>query len=193
MALHTFRFSYRRRARTALYPLGLAVVLGVVHLLFVRPGSWVSLALLAAVALLLIRAVQWMWGGRHPVQMDDQGMLRDGPRIPWAGAMLHLRARHAGAGALRLDEAIVYSAADAKGLRTGISFDVSLERFDEAVKVLLAHVPDERVKVWAPGGKVLEGEPREALLSAYRPALDQVLAGRPGALGRPPVSLRPPE
>lgn len=193
MAFHSFRFSYRRRMKTALYPLVLAAILLGVHARWVRVGSWVSLALFATIALLLVRAAQWLLGGRHPVQMDDQGVLRGGPRVPWRGAEVHLRARHAGAGALRLDEAVIFTPTDEKGQRFGVSFDVSLIGFEQAVEVLLEHVPEARVKVWAPGGKSVSGQERADVLAPYQSEINRALtqAGR-GSLGAPPGKLGPP-
>lgn len=193
MELLRFRFSFRRRLKTALYPAGLAAVLAVIHVFAVRLGSWVSVALVATIALLLMRSAQWLWGGRLPIQIDEQGVVRGyGPRVAWRGAEVHLRARFAGKGGMRVDEVVVFTPKDVRGQRIGVSFDVSLLEFDKALEAILTKVPDARIKVWAPGGKPLVGEPREQLLAPYRNDIAQALAqaGR-GTLAPPPGAPRP--
>lgn len=185
MEVHVFRFAFRRRLGTALHPLGLALVLGAVHLLWVRPGSWVSVALLATCALLSIRAVQWLWSGREPLRLDDQGLVHGRVRVPLKGCALHLRTRRAGPQAFRVDEVVVLTPADASGPQRGVSFDVSLIDFERALTLLLERIPDVRVKVRAPGGKELEPGPRQALLAPFQSPLVRAL-GQAGRGGLPP-------
>jgi hypothetical protein len=194
MAVHTFRFSSARRLRTALHPIVLAGVLGLVHLFWVRLGSFVSLALLATVALLLIRGLQWLWGGREPLRVDDQAVFRGGQRVALKGCELHLRARRAKGGppdAYRVDEVVVFTPVDSSGGRRGVSFEVSLVDFERALTLLLDRVPDARIKVWAPGGKPLAPAPREALLAPLQSPLARALsqAGRGGLA--PPAAPQP--
>jgi|GEM_PF-5356990 len=189
MAVQTFRFSYARRLRTALHPIALAAVLGWVHLFWVRLGSWVSLALLATVALLIIRGLQWLWGGRDPVRVDDQALVRGGQRVALKGCELHLRARRAKGrepDAYRVDEVVVFTPVDPNGGRRGVSFDVSLVDFERALTLLLDRVPDARIKVWAPGGKPLAPAPREALLAPLQSPLARALRQAGGTALAPP-------
>lgn len=186
MSVHTFRFSYRRRMKTALYPLALALALLGVHARWVHLGSWVSVAMLASVVLLVIRALQWVWGGRAPLRIDDQGLVRGGPRVPFKACEVHLRARQARNHGLRVDEAVVVSRTR-EGQRVALSFDVSLIDFEQALQILLGRVPEARVKVWAPGGKPVEGDARAQLLAPLRSPLAQA----PAASGEGVLPPRP--
>lgn len=193
MEVQTFRFAWRRRIKTALYPLCLAGALAGVHVLWVRLGSWVSIVLLATVALLVMRALQWLWAGRAPLRIDSGAAVLGRVRISLRDCEVHLRTRHVrgshgGAAPVRVDEIVLLSPVGPSGQRAGFSFDASLRDFEKALRILLQRVPDARVHVRAPGGKAMEPQTRERLLATF---FDDPLQRALAQVGRPTL-LRPP-
>lgn len=203
MEVQTFRFAWRRRLKTALYPLCLAGALAAAHVIWVRVGSWVSIAIGATIALLVLRAVQWLWAGRVPLRIDAGAAVLGRVRISLRDCEVHLRTRHVrppatgaaatgaaatGAAPLRVDEVVLLSPVGPSGQRAGFSFDVSLHDFEKALRLLLQRLPDARVHVRAPGGKPLDPALREQLLAPFGDPLQKILAqvGRPG-LSPPPT------
>lgn len=183
----TFGFSFKRRLDVIKIPIGMVAVLAGLLVWHGRTGTWKFWALTAIIALLVMRVVSYLRGGRNAVTVDDQGVTRSGRTVAFAGAELELRTLPSRS-ALALNEVVLWTPRDAQDHRTGVGFDHSLTDFDRAARLVFGQVPEARVVVTAPGEQDIQGERREEVLHPLRPtAADRALA----ELGRSPLSVPP--
>jgi hypothetical protein len=156
----TYAFSLRRRWRV-LAPV-LWVEAGLLALLAWRgTWSWRTAAVGGVVALLAVRVATYLWGARRPVVLAKGQLSRGDKCVSLAHAQLELRTlphqNH-----LRPNEVIV------RAEERVVTFDVSLERFEDALRELLTQVSADRVSVTAPGEADVRDLRREQVLSAAR-------------------------
>jgi hypothetical protein len=156
----TYPFSLRKRWRV-LAPV-LWVEAGLLALLAWRGGwNWRTGVVATVVVLLALRVATYLLGARRPLVLDAGVLSRGGQSVSLPSAQVELRTLpHQKQ--LRPNEVVVRSGKQA------VSFDVSLERFDEAIRELVGLVGAERVSVTAPGEPDLRDSRRDEVLSAVR-------------------------
>jgi hypothetical protein len=183
----TYGFSLKRRMKTAAPPLAIAAVIALALAIFGKWSTWQAWVALGIIVLILIRPLSYLLWSRRTVRMDSKGLTRSGRTIPWKDAQVELRTQPEGAGH-RLREAVLWAPATTGGGRTGVGFDDSLERFELAVRDLLARVPETAVVVSSRDEKDVRGPAREKLLERLRPtAAERALVELgPGVLSVPP-------
>jgi hypothetical protein len=181
----TFHFSLRRRLRI-LGPV-LAVEAGLLALLAWRGGrDWKSAVVSAVVALLTLRVLSFLWTGRRPVRVSSAAISRGRFSVPLSTASLWVRTAPSRRGLAPSELAVV--SPEEGGRRMAVSFDSSLALFEQAAGAVLLEIPDERVRVSAPGEPDVRDARREEVLAPLRPtAADRALAKLgPPALPPPP-------
>ncbi len=164
----SYPFSFRRRLQGAVPPLAVACVFLVLLLVFRPERAWVWWALVVLTGVMLVRAASYLWWGRNAVVIDSRGLSRSGRTMRYDGAELELRCTEK-AGALRVQEVVLWGPHPAEGTREGLGFDDSLARFDQAVRTLVSKVPEMRIRVSTLAESDVQGERREQVLGPLRP------------------------
>jgi hypothetical protein len=156
----TYAFSLRKRWKV-LAPV-LWVEAGLLALLVWRGSwSWRTGVVLTVVALLALRVATYLWGARRPVVLEGGILTRGDQSVPLAGAQVEVRALPR-KDQLRPNEVIVR--ADGRV----VSFDVSLNHFDDALGELLSQASADAVRVSAPGEPDVRDARKSELLAASR-------------------------
>lgn len=182
----SYSFSLKRRLRGAVPAASVAAGLGVLLLWFGTPGTWRFWVLAALTGVMVYRVLGYLWFARNEVEIDSDGMTRSGRTVRYEGAELELRT-HERAGRWVIREVVLWRPFTQKG-REGVGFDDSLNRFEQAVRTLVARVPELRIKVSTVSERDVRDERREQVLAPLRPTPAERALSELGrsALGAPP-------
>ena len=172
MPATTFPFSWSRRAQTALLPGVLAMaILGFAW--FHRDVPlWKFVVRVAIGTYFGMRALRWMAWARFPIHIGGVGVRYHDTEVPFAGATLVLSVPPAG---LQVRTARLIARRTPDGREAHVGFDRSLAQFDDAVRLLLVHVPEVSVQLTSWRGKVESEARRDAVLAPYRSSLEEKL------------------
>lgn len=183
----TYGFNWKKRLRGAAWPLGIALALGALLAAYGTVGTWRFYLLLSLIAVTLLRASGYLYWASRAVKLDATGITRSGKTVPFHSAELELRTTERG-GLLHITELVLWGTRDGDGKREGVGFDDSLERFEDAVRAIVARMPESRVVVSAVGEPNLSDPRREEVLAKLRPsAAERALQ----ELGRAALSVPP--
>ena len=182
----TWTFNSARRWKHAMLLIALGAVMALPVALLALNVHAVFWAGMLMPAWIVWRGVAYLTGGKEALTIDARGMTRSGTTVSWTGAELELRTAIR-ADALKIEQVILWPPVVSDSERTGVGFDDSLDRFEDAIRALTARVPEMRIRVSTATERDLQDDRREQVIAPYRPSsAERALL----ELGRP--SLLPP-